>query len=466
LDVTKRRKEPQQVDTIIIGAGFAGLTAARKLLDQGRNQFIVLEARDRVGGRTKHGQIAGIDIDLGGMWMGPTQHQLKALADRYHAQTYPTFLDGKAVYRIAGKEHLGDRENFEGLLNLWDGIVYFRGNRKLNKLLQPLDVKAPWDHPLARQLDGQTVEHWVHANFPSTRLRSVFRLLCLSLFCAEASQVSMLFFLHYVKSGDGLDVLISSDRGGAQNHLFVGGVHQIARKMAAELEHHLQLQEPVVNVSWSSDEVSVTTTNGSYQARTAIVAVPATLLSRITFTPNLPQPKQRLHQRLSMGSAIKYWVAYEKPFWREQGLNGGIYRDDVACSPCFDVTPPDQSIGLIAGFFDANHAINHGDIGMEKRREIVIEMLSEHFGIEARTPVDYVDNDWSAEEWSNGCYGAFAAPGVYADYGRWLRKPIGPLHWAGTETSPFWTGYIDGAIQSGQRAAESVIEHLSTGAIP
>ena len=148
-----------------------------------------------------------------------------------------------------------------------------------------------------------------------------------------------------------------------------------------------------------------------------------------------------LHSKLAMGSAIKYWVVFESPFWREQGFNGTIVRDDVPCSPCFDVTPPGQPKGVIAGFFDGDHALNHGDIGMDSRREIVLNMLAKHFGPVGREPIGYVDTDWTAEVWSGGCYGAYAAPGVYARYGPWLRKPIGPIFWAGSETSARWTGY-------------------------
>jgi monoamine oxidase len=446
---------------VIVGAGFAGLSAARRLRERSVDDLIVLEARSRVGGRTKHGRIAGLDIDLGGMWLGPTQTRLKALADAYGIATYPTWLDGNCVVRIAGTEHHGPGENIDGLFSPADKVQYLWLQQRLARLGRDLDVDAPWDHPRAADLDSVTLESWVTRNARSPRLRSLFRLLCVSLFCAEASQVSLLFFLHYVKSGDSLDVLSSAAAGGAQNYLFHGGLHGVGRAMADELGDRLLLEQPVERIEWSADRVRVHTVSAVHDARATIVAVPPTMLTGIEFDPFLPQPRQRLNQRLSMGSAIKFWVAYERPFWRDQGFNGMVLRDDVPCAPCFDVTPPDADLGLIAGFFDANHAVDHSEAGTDGRRDIVTSMLSDHFGSAALTPLDYVDVDWSATRWSNGCYGNFAPPGVYADFGEWLRRPIGPMYWAGTETSPIWTGYVEGAIRSGEAASDAVLDLIS-----
>ncbi len=444
-------------EAIIIGAGFAGLSAARRLQQLGCSDIRVIEARDRVGGRTKHGTVAGLDIDLGGMWLGPTQTRLAALAEQYQVRTYPTHLDGKAIIRMMGKEYHGEREDIDGVFGWRDGISYLTVGRKLRKLVAGIDCEAPWDHPQAQELDAQTVEQWLAGHVKSERIKQLFRLLCFSLFCAEAAQISMLFFLHYIQSGGGLDVMISADQGGAQNFLFHGGVHQIAGKMAEELGERLHLEEPAVKIEWREHDAIVQTSKAQYQAKRVIVCVPPTLVSKLDFSPPLPQPKAALHAKLAMGSAIKYWVVYDRPFWRDQGFNGSVIRDDVPCSPCFDVTPPGQEKGVIAGFFDGDHALNHGDVSTDARQAIVLQMLTEHFGEAAATPLEYADADWTAETWSGGCYGAYAGPGIYARYGAWLRRPIGSLLWAGTETSPYWTGYIDGAIQSGERAAEEVM---------
>lgn len=270
--------------------------------------------------------------------------------------------------------------------------------------------------------------------------------------------MSMLFFLHYVKSGDGIDIILSAIGDGAQRYLFHGSVHQIARKVGEELGDRLRLSEPVQAIRWHAEGVEVETSQGTYQGQQAIVAVPAPLLGKIAFTPSLPMPKAAFHDRMSMGSAIKYWIAYDRPFWRDQGFNGMIFVDDHPCAPCFDVSPPGQEKGLIAGFFDGNHALDYSDQGADARRDLLVAMLAEHFGEQAYNYIDYVDNDWTGEEWSGGCYGAYAPPGLIAQYGHLLRERVGPIHWAGTETSPRWTGYIEGAIRSGDRAARDILD--------
>ena len=448
------------LDTVIIGAGFAGLSAARSLMAEGRENFVVLEARDRVGGRTKPGAIGNISIDLGGMWMAQTQTRLRLLAAHYRIRPYPTHLDGNAIFRIGGKKRQGLREDPSRLLGIGGGLAYLFARWKLGRLMAPLDTMQPWAHPDAARLDATTVETWITRNVLHPLTRAAFRTVCTTILCAEPSQISLLFFLHYLKSSGGLDVLIASDTGGAQNLLFHGGVHQISRFMAEEIGERLRLASPVEAIEWRDGAVTVRSGAGTFTARTAIVAVPPTLLPRIRFRPALPQPKNAVHERLVMGSAIKFWVLYETPFWRDRGLNGTIVRDDVPATPVMDVSPPGQAQGLLVGFFDGASAVRYADRPVEDRRAIVLELLAEHFGREALEPLDYTDHDWTGEEWSGGCYGAYAPPGVFALYGERLRMPIGPLHWAGTETSSEWTGYIEGAIRSGERAAREVLQGM------
>jgi len=446
-------------DAIIIGAGFAGLAAAKKLSQAGLSVRI-LEARDRVGGRAKAGEIAGHRIDLGGMWLGPTQARLKELAESYQVRTYPTPLNGKAVFNLGGKYATGEREKMDALFGPLEALDYLNVSRKLKKLLKKVNCDAPWNDENAAKLDALTVQDWVAQNSKAAKVHRLFQFFCGALFCAEPDQISMLFFVHYLASGDGLETLLSADTGGAQNFLFHGGVHQIAVKMGEELGDALRLNEAVQKVEWQEGHVVVTTNITIHKARKLICAVPPTLVSDIEFSPPLPAAKQALHNRLNMGSVIKIWIAYERPFWRDQGFNGSIVRDDTPVSPVFDVTPEGSKSGLISGFFDADNAIDHSDMTQDQRKQIVIDMLADSFGEEARTPTAYQDNVWADEKWSGGCYGAYAPPGVYSRYGEWLRKIIGPLHWAGTETSAKWIGYIDGAIRSGERAGDEVVMAL------
>ncbi|MEM7360492.1 MAG: NAD(P)/FAD-dependent oxidoreductase [Pseudomonadota bacterium] len=442
---------------VIIGAGFSGLAAGKELLRNAQEDFIILEARDRIGGRVKPGMLGPLSIDLGGMWLGPTQTRLKELAAHYQVATYPTPLAGKSIFSVNGKMHLGEREEIDGLFNILEGVDYLNSRKKIDKMLSGIDCSQPWNHPEAKALDAVTVEYWLQKSVKSKRIRTLYRLLCFSLFCAESDQISMLFFLHYIKSGDGLDVMISADAGGGQNFLFHGGVHQVADQMGHDLAGKIRLNSAVTKISWTDSGAQVDTIDGSYAASQVIIALPPTIIPKIQFQPTLPRKKNALHKRLVMGSAIKFWVLYETPFWRDQGYSGSILIDDMPCTPIYDVSPTGQDLGVMAGFFDGDHALQFSGESSDSRKRVVTETIAKFYGPQALEPVDYVDNDWTTEEWSEGCYGAFAGPGVYHRYGEWLKKSFGPFHWAGTETSPVWTGYIEGAIRSGESAAKAAL---------
>lgn len=388
--------------------------------------------------------------------MAPSQTSLQKLAASYGIETYSTHLSGKAIFRMSGKEAQGRREELGHLLGLLGGFAYLKSRRQLNRLMAPLDCACPWNHPAAKHLDAMTVEDWIVDNIRHSVLASAYRTVCRSLLCGEASQISMLFFLYYLKSGGGLEVLISSDTGGAQNTLFHGGTHQLAQRMADEIGDRLLLNTAVHSIRWSNERVVVESGDRAFIASKVIIAVPPTLIADIAFTPKLPPLKAALHKQSVMGSVIKFWVQYETPFWREQGLNGMIFQDDSPATPILDVTPPNQRKGVLVGFFDSDAALAHADFSHEARRDVVLETLAGHFGAMAKHPLAYLDHDWTSTRWSKGCYGAFTPPGILTGYGQWLRDPIGPLHWAGTETSAIWTGYIEGAIRSGERAAAEV----------
>lgn len=300
--------------TVIIGAGFAGLSAAASLRAQGDDSFVVLEARDRPGGRTKAGKLGELTVDLGGMWMAPSQTRLKKLVATYGIETYPTHLDGNAIFRIGGKVAQGPREDLSHLLGLFGSFAYLRSRRQLERMMGPMDCDRPWSHPDAKHLDAMTVEDWIAGSIRHSVLASAYRTVCKNLLCGEASQISMLFFLHYLKSGGGIEVLISADTGGAQNILMFGGTHQIAQRMADELGDRLWLNTAVQSIRWSNDRVEVECADHTFVARKVIIAVPPALISEIEFSPRLPQLKTALSERSVMGSAIKFYVLYDTPF--------------------------------------------------------------------------------------------------------------------------------------------------------
>ena len=446
----------QTADVIVVGGGFSGLAAARALKAAGR-RVVVLEARDRVGGRVKPGRIAGVTIDLGGMWLGPTQTRLAELAKGYGVATYPTFLNGKNLFEVNGVRGTGRGEDSFSALPP-DALADFAAMvGELEQMAGKLKGVAPWAAPEAEALDRITFATWLDGRAKTKGARGVFEMLIPALLCAQPHDVSLLFVLFYLQSAGDLATLISSGPGGAQNFLFVGGLHQVAARMAAELGPAVKLNSAVRTIRQDASGVEVVCDDGRYTAPRVIVALPPPLAGRIDYAPMMPHARDALTQRMPMGSCIKVWVAYETPFWRKAGLNGSLFSDAFAFGPAFDVSPPGQPRGLIAGFFDGAHAGEWSPRSPAERRAEVLRLLVEGLGPQAATPLDYVEQDWSTEQWSRGCYGAFAPPGVLSAYGPSLRAPVGRVHWAGTETAEIWTGYVEGAIRAGERAAAEAV---------
>jgi monoamine oxidase len=453
---TRMRAEEKagRVDVIVVGAGFAGLTAARKLKQRGK-KVIVLEARNRVGGRVKAGMLAGRPIDVGGMWVGPTQTKILETIRGYGLQLVPQYTTGKNILEASGKRSMTDGETlgFESATQ----AEYDRVIRELTKLSDQVPLEAPWTMQRAEEYDHITAKEWFQAQTKDKTLIAFLEEYTRAIFTADAYQISFLYFLFYMRSGDNFEVLYGFENA-AQAWTVNGTLHQVASRIAAELGEAVVLEAPVRAISQGTAGVLVKSEKGDWQGDYAIVAVPLPLSARITYEPVMPAERDILTQHMPMGSVIKYWVAYEKPFWRERGLNGMLQSDEppsqfISC----DMTPPEGRPGFLAGFIEAHNAMKWTGRPQEERKKLVIGRLVSFLGPEAAHPVDYEDQDWPADPWSRGCYGASMAPGIMTTVGRIIRQPHGRIHWAGTETSERWMGYVDGAVRSGERASAEVL---------
>lgn len=445
------------VDCIIVGAGFAGLTAAARLAEAGRS-IQVLEARDRVGGRVKAAKVAGLTVDVGGMWLAPSQKRFAELAEKFGVAIYPTPLIGRNVIDLDGRRFHARGDNFLPALSLGAKVDLVQSSLRLKWMMRSISVEGPWTHKHAREWDRSSFADWVNRTCRTKAAWTVFEAICRSIFCAEPHQISLLFVLFYLKSGEGLDRLISAADGGAQNLLFHGGAHQIAARLAQPISDRIQFDCPVTAIDQSGAEIVVRSAgDGMFRSKSVIVAVPPTLLEAIDFTPALPVAKARLLAGQRMGSCIKVWIAYERPLWRDIGLNGFAALEQHPFNPFWDAGPPDRSIGLLVGFFDAAHAVEWRDKSAEARREAVVSAIADALGPAGYSPIDYIEQDWHDETWSQGCYGVYLVPSAFASGGHALRAPFDRIIWAGTETATVWSGYIEGAIQSGERAADEVM---------
>lgn len=441
------------VDVAVVGAGFAGLTAARRIAGGGAS-VAVLEARDRVGGRTHTVDVEGIPLDLGGMWVGPGQRFLYDLAAELGVKTAPQVTVGENVIVIDGQAYRGGALSglsAEMLQQLGAATAAFEA------LAREVTPEAPWDAPGAEALDSQTLASWLDERLPDRLARLFFETTVASVFATQSANLSLLWAAAYAAAGGGWDRLTGTE-GGAQQDRFIGGVEQMAGMLAERLGPAVRLGFPVRQISHAGGEVTVCGDGGSLTARRLVVAIPPTLAGRIHFDPSLPPARDQLLQRFPAGSVIKFHVLYESAWWRSETLSGQVLAPGAPVAVTFDTSPP--GAGVVTGFFEGRHAVKAGALSQEERRRIVVDLLALAWGDRARTEVAYADLDWSAEPWTRGCYGGHLPPGVLTTYGHALREPCGPVHWAGTETATRSIGYIDGAIRSGERVATEVLAAL------
>jgi monoamine oxidase len=327
--------------------------------------------------------------------------------------------------------------------------------KKLDRLAAKVDPARPWEGELAG-LDRMTFDTWMRRQVRTSSGRDLMRLAIEAVWAAEPADVSMLHVLFYVRSAGSLDLLLDAE-GGAQDSRVLGGTQLISQRMAEALDGSIHLGAPVRRILWSGERVMVLADGLQVSAGRVIVAIPPVLSGRIAWEPALPADRDGLTQRMIQGSVIKTMAIYPEPFWRGLGLSGQATSADGPVSVVFDNSPPDGSPGVLLAFLEGGSARDAALLPREVRRQLVIDCLVRLFGEGAGRPDNYVEKVWADDEWSRGCYGGYMPPGAWTSHGHALRRPVGPIHWAGAETATEWAGYMEGAVQSGGRAAEEVL---------
>jgi monoamine oxidase len=391
----------------------------------------------------------------------PPKNRLAALASELDVRTFPTHTEGDNLLRIDGR-----RRAYSGTIPRMNPIALVevsRTLRRLNRLSRDVDPEAPWNGPDARRLDSMSLAAWLGKTLRTSLGRRLMRVAVCTIWGAEPEELSLLHAAFYVRSGGSFELLADVE-GGAQQERFFGGSQLIAIRAAEALGGRVQPNAAARRIDHGPHGVLVRAGGFEARAKRAIIAIPPPLVSGIEFNPPLPGERQQLAYRMTPGRLTKVTAVYGSPFWREKGLSGEAINEEGPVTMTFDNSPPGGARGALVGFIGGRDASRYARLATSERRHTALGCFESLYGPEARAAELYLEQDWAAEPWSAGGPVCNFATGGWTASGPALRKPVGPLHWAGTETATRWNGYMDGAVRSGERAAEEALQSLSEGA--
>lgn len=434
---------------VVVGAGLAGLAAATILADAGRS-VLVLEASARPGGRLLGGWLAGHAIDLGAQWVDPAHVELLRLARSLGMGTESQYMRGDDLYWVDGsfvRSRHGEPPLPSGDL------------AALAAALSAIDERCTGQRPglsIGPQGNSASLQDWLDSRGFGPEAAALAASLLRVAFCEEPRNVSLVAALGAMRAAGGL-ARATGTRGAAQDATFVVGAHQIALRLARRLGNRMRFGEPVTAIEQDASGARVVATSGIFEAVRVIVAIPPPATAAIRFAPESAAARAEVAEAMPMGSVVKFLVAYPTSFWRARGMSGQIIDPRGPVDVLLDKSMP-EGLGALVGFFNGDRARAAAGLGPEGRRAVVVDAVVRSLGPAGADPIDYADRDWAEEAWVGGGYGAMWTPG--ATWNGDLAASVGRVHFAGSETSAMFAGYMEGAVRSGQRAAA---EALSAG---
>jgi putrescine oxidase len=446
-----------EADVVVVGAGIAGLSAATRLVEPGR-EVVVLEARNRVGGRVLNVEIGGQANELGGQWVAPYQSRVLALLRELDIELFPSFRDGSHLY-IDGAGKVHRYEGHDPPLGDSSTGGFAHAEDLLDAMAMELDPEAPWAHPKAAAWDAITFEAWLHAEVADELARDLLRSWLAGGFLTKpAHTFSLLQGLWVIAGAGGTYELFEPDQCLA--YRVVGGSQLLPIRLAERLGDRVVLEAPVRGIQWSTDRVEVDAGRVQASGCSAVVAVPPNLTGAIRFEPAPPGWRLRLEQNISQGVVIKALAVYDHPFWREDGLSGQGFAPGLLVRELYDNSPPNGEPGVLLTFLAGENAERAARLSPEKRQAAILDGFASYVGAEARQAVEYHELDWSAEGWTRGAYAATFGVGGLTRFGEDLRRPLGPIHWACTDIAGVGHMHMDGAVRSGEAAAAAILAKI------
>jgi len=446
-------RELPETDVAVIGAGFSGLAAARRLHAAGRS-VTVLESRDRVGGRIWDPELEdGRTVLLGGQWVSEEQTRMWSLGQEFGLTPFTTVRPGDLLF------HLGD-EFHRVSEDPGTDLELSRVIEELETMASRVPTKAPWLAENAQEWDSQTLSNWLRERVSAERHEEIA--VTIMGYLSMPEDVSLLHTLFYAQANGGIRSLFSMGFEGAHDsHVFAEGAQRITEGIYRELAGRVHLNHPVHAINQNEGGVRISGDGFELRSRRVIVAMSPAMSSCLRHEPPLPSSRYMLTQRAHQsGRCSKFVLMYERPFWRDANLSGLMVCDEGPVHVSIDSTPDHERWAVLVGFVnDRGKGRELLDLSPETRQDAVVEFLTIPFGKQVREFVSYHEHDWGGDDWSRGCVTVFGTA-AWTSYGSSLREPVGRIHWAGTETATEYPGQMEGAVRAGERAADEVLSAL------